>query len=205
MSLSRWRSVPLRPTSRLLLVALASAGSLDCSAVGGPSQPAEGKDRTSLALTHISEAAESPVQDIRQRLGLADAGLEAPKTVAARPSTRRRPRTPPPATEPPAADAESIVATPLATRRSSLVLNEPPSVTAMTPAAEPDEAVYSVADADVEPPALISAPLVSRWRAGETADPVVLEFLIAKDGSVCRRYPGLVHKTQLERELKALL
>jgi peroxiredoxin len=34
---------------------------------------------------------------------------------------------------------------------------------------------------------------------------IPVSFLIAKDGSVCRRYPGLVHKNQLERELKDLL
>jgi peroxiredoxin len=34
---------------------------------------------------------------------------------------------------------------------------------------------------------------------------IPVSFLIAKDGTVCRRYPGLVHKAQLERELKDLL
>jgi peroxiredoxin len=53
--------------------------------------------------------------------------------------------------------------------------------------------------------------LVGRDRADITDDAygpmwgIPVSFLIAKDGSVCRRYPGLVHKEQLERELKALL
>jgi peroxiredoxin len=34
---------------------------------------------------------------------------------------------------------------------------------------------------------------------------IPVSFLIAKDGSICKRYPGLVREEQLERELKALL
>lgn len=34
---------------------------------------------------------------------------------------------------------------------------------------------------------------------------IPVSFLVAKDGTICRRYMGLVTKEQLERELKALL
>jgi peroxiredoxin len=34
---------------------------------------------------------------------------------------------------------------------------------------------------------------------------IPVSFLIGKDGSICKRYPGLVREEQLERELKALL
>lgn len=34
---------------------------------------------------------------------------------------------------------------------------------------------------------------------------IPVSFLIGKDGTICKRYPGLVHKDQLERELKGLL
>ena len=34
---------------------------------------------------------------------------------------------------------------------------------------------------------------------------IPVSYLIAKDGTICKRYPGLVHKDQLERELKGLL
>jgi cytochrome c biogenesis protein CcmG/thiol:disulfide interchange protein DsbE len=34
---------------------------------------------------------------------------------------------------------------------------------------------------------------------------IPVSFLIARDGTICKRYPGLVHKEQLERELKALM
>jgi cytochrome c biogenesis protein CcmG/thiol:disulfide interchange protein DsbE len=34
---------------------------------------------------------------------------------------------------------------------------------------------------------------------------IPVSFLIGRDGTICKRYPGLVHKEQLERELKALM
>ena len=34
---------------------------------------------------------------------------------------------------------------------------------------------------------------------------IPVSFLIAKNGAICKRYPGLVREDQLERELKALL
>lgn len=51
---------------------------------------------------------------------------------------------------------------------------------------ELDDRVYSIADVDVAPPTLLTAPMLERWRAAGAAESIVIEVVIAQDGTVER-------------------